>query len=124
MSPTRATSLLPLADREFQQILQKPVEVPRASKFKPIRLKLSTFDRSWDRKRGAAVRLRSIVLRDDDSALARRVCESDRTLQIYTSAAAWLQRESAYLRRMARLLDTNGGRLAAVLTRCKESAGN
>jgi hypothetical protein len=40
-----------------------------------------------------------------------------------TDAADWLQRESAYLRKIARLLDTAGGRLSVVLTRCNESAG-
>jgi hypothetical protein len=34
-------------------------------------------------------------------------------------AADWLARESAYLRKMARSLDTAGGRLSAVLGRCQ-----
>jgi hypothetical protein len=39
-------------------------------------------------------------------------------VKTYVSAADWLQRESAYLRKMARLLDTANARLASVLTRC------
>ena len=59
----------------------------------------------------------AVLLRDDDAALERRVCESEKTVQTYAMAAAWLQRESAHLRRMARLLDTAGDRLTAVLLR-------
>jgi len=32
---------------------------------------------------------------------------------------AWLRRQSIHLRKVAKLLDTAGGRLAAVLTRCQ-----
>ncbi len=51
----------------------------------------------------------------------RRVCGDERSRKPYTAAAAWLQRESAYLRKVARLLDTAGGRLTSVLGRCRES---
>jgi hypothetical protein len=64
------------------------------------------------------VRLTTVLLRDDDVALERRVCENDKTAKTYAQAATWLQRESAYLRRMARLLDTAGNRVTAVLSRC------
>lgn len=90
--------------------------MPRS--FKGLRLNLSKFDDTWDRKRGAAVRLTAVVLRDDHVALERRVCESERTAKTYAEAATWLQRASAYLRKVARLLDTAGVRLTAVLTRC------
>jgi hypothetical protein len=50
-------------------------------------------------------------------------CARVKTVKTYATAADWLARESACLRKMARLLDTAGGRLSAVLTRCKaESA--
>jgi hypothetical protein len=78
--------------------------------------------RAWDRKRGSAVRLMAVVLREDHEALQRRVCENEETAKTYAGAAEWLQRESAHLRKIARLLDTAGGRLAAVVSRCGESA--
>jgi hypothetical protein len=113
--------LLKLADREYQQLTEKPSAMP-GRKFRPIRLNVARFDQSWDRKRGAAVRLTAVLLREDDSALERRVCENERTVKTYAGAAEWLQRESAYLRRVARLLDTAGGRLSVVLGRCGVTA--
>ncbi len=94
---------------------------PANRKFKPIKLNAARFDSGWDRKRGAAVRLTAVLLREDDAALQQRVCENERTAKTYADAADWLQRESAYLRKIARLLDTAGG-LLVVLTRCNDSA--
>jgi hypothetical protein len=74
MSPGNRVHLLSLADREFRQLTEKstaPIVTTR--KFKAIRLNLSKFDHSWDRKRGAAVRLMGVLLREDDSTLERRV---------------------------------------------------
>jgi len=59
------------------------------------------------------------LLRKDDSALERRVCENEVSAKTYADAMAWLRRESIHLRKVAKLLDTSGGRLAAVLTRCQ-----
>jgi hypothetical protein len=52
------------------------------------------------------------------------VCESDKTAKTYAQAATWLQRESAHLRKMARLLETAQSRLVAVLTRRGNAAGS
>lgn len=117
MAGTRA-NLITLADREFRQVTGSKATPEPARKFKPIRLNLSRFDNSWDRKRGAAVRLMGVLLREDDSTLERRVCESDKSSRTYAEAAEWMQRESAYLRRIARLLDTAGNRVASVVSRC------
>ena len=118
--PTRnPVRLLTLADREFRQLTGKPVAVEPDKKFKPMKLNPARFGADWDRKRGAAVRLTAVLLREDDLALQARVCESDKTVKTYANAATWLRRESAHLRRVAGLLDTAGGRLAAVLTRCQ-----
>jgi hypothetical protein len=81
-----------------------------ARRFKPIKLNAARFDSGWDRKRGAAVRLTAVLLREDDMTLERRVCENDRSAKTYAEAVTWLQRESAHLRKVARLLDTAGGR--------------
>jgi len=118
------THLLRLADREFKALTEaRPTPQP-SRKFKPMKLNVARFDQSWDRKCGAAARLTAVVLREDDAALERRVCEDKRTAKTYADAADWLQRESVYLRKMARLLDTAGERLAAVLIRCRhEQAG-
>ena len=91
-------------------------------KFKAVNLNPARFDNSWERKRGAAVRLTAVLLREDDAALERRVCEDDKSRKTYSAAADWLARESAHLRKVARLLDTAGGRLGTVLDRCKASA--
>ena len=117
MSPGNPARLLKLADREFRQLTEQPT-IPSARKFKPIRLNVARFDPSWDRKRGAAMRLTAVLLREDDGTLERRVCENEKSVKTYATAAEWLARESAYLRKVARLLDTAGGRLSAVLGRC------
>ena len=122
MSPGNPARLLKLADREYVQLTGKPVAPVPRRKFKPVKLNPARFDAAWDRKRGAAVRLTAVLLREDDSALEQRVCGDERTVKVYADAAAWLQRESAYLRRIAKLLDTAGGRLTSVLGRCGSSA--
>ena len=120
MPPGNPIHLLKLADREFRQLTEdRPPPPTSTRRFKPIRLNATRFDQSWDRKRGAAVRLTAVLLQEDDAALQRRVCENDKTVKTYASAADWLARESAYLRKMARLLDTAGGRLSSVLGRCQ-----
>jgi hypothetical protein len=119
VSPLR---LLKLADREFQQLTGTPPVRPRGRTFKPLRLNAARFDQVWDRKRGAAIRLTSVLLSEDDQALERRVCESDQATKTYAGAADWLRRESAYLRRIARLLDTASERVATVLGRFQPSA--
>jgi hypothetical protein len=122
MSPGHRARLLSLADREFRQLTGKPPTPIPSRKFKPVKLNAARFDVAWDRKRGAAVRLTAVLLGEDDTALQQRVCADDRSVKVYADAAAWLQRESQYLRKVARLLDTAGGRLSAVLGRCRGSA--
>jgi len=117
-SPGNPARLLKLSEREFTQLTGKPATPVPSRKFKPMRLNPARFDNAWDRKRGAAVRLTAVLLAEDDAALEQRVCEDDRSRKTYSAAADWLQRESAYLRKMARLLDTAGGRLGTVLGRC------
>jgi hypothetical protein len=118
MPPGNPARLLKLADREFRQLTEDPAPQPSTRKFKPIKLNAARFDTSWDRKRGAAVRLTAVLLREDDVTLQQRVCENERTTKTYSEAVDWLQRESAYLRKIARLLDKAGGRLSIVLGRC------
>jgi hypothetical protein len=65
----------------------------------------------------------AVVLREDHEALTRRVCENAESAKNYASAAELLQRESAHLRKIARLLDTAGVRLSAVVSRCAAAAG-
>lgn len=121
MSPGHRARLLSLADREFRQLTGKPVAPIPSRKFKPIRVNAARLDSSWDKKRGAAVRLTAVLLAHDDAALEQRVCGDERTRKTYTAAVDWLARESAYLRKVARLLDTAGGRLTSVLGRCERS---
>lgn len=121
MSPGNPARLLKLADREFTQLTGKPATPVPSRKFKPMRLNAARFDSAWDRKRGAAVRLTAVLLGEDDSALERRACENERSAKVYADAAAWLARESVYLRKIARLLDIAGSRLTGVLGRCQGS---
>jgi hypothetical protein len=122
MAPGKPVRLLKLVEREFRDLTGEPQRTQPPPRFKGIRINPARFDNTWDRKRGAAVRLMAVVLREDHEALARRVCESAQTAKTYAGAAEWLQRESAHLRKIARLLDTAGGRLAAVVSRCSDSA--
>lgn len=122
MSPGNPARLLKLADREFSHLTGKPATPVPSKRFKAMKLNAARFTPEWDRKRGAAVRLTAVLLADDDTALEQRVCSDERSRKTYTDAADWLQRESAYLRKVARLLDTAGGRLTSVLGRCQGSA--
>lgn len=124
MTTGNRAHLLKLADREYHHLTGKPptraASTPRH--FKAIRMSPEKYDSRWDRKRGAAVRLTAVLLREDDATLQERVCATERSVKDYTAAADWLQRESAYLRKVARLLDTGGGRVVTVLGRCKATA--
>ena len=80
--------LLQLADLEFRQLTSQPKRNPATRKFKPIKLNAARFHAGWDKKRGAAVRLTAVLLRDDDTALERRVCESDKSAKTYAQAAS------------------------------------
>ena len=94
MSFTSRAYLLTLADREFRQLTEKPqAPVAAMRRFKPMRMNLSKFDAAWDRKRGSAVRLMGVLLREDDAELERRVCESEKSAKTYAQAAEWMQRE-------------------------------
>lgn len=75
ISASNPAHLLKLADREFRQLAELRPLPPTARKFNPVRLNATRFDQSWDRKRGAAARLTAVLLREDDAALERRVCE-------------------------------------------------
>lgn len=122
MAPGDSVRLSKLVDRESRELAREPERTPPPPKFKGVKINLARFDGTWDRKRDAAVRLMAVVLREDHEALARRVCENEQTAKTYAGAAEWLQRESAHLRKIARLLDPAGGRLAAVVSRRSDSA--
>jgi len=62
MPPGNPIHLLKLADREFRQLTEERPPPSSARRFKPIRLNARRFDQSWDRKRGAAVRLTAVLL--------------------------------------------------------------
>lgn len=122
MSPGTRARLTALVERELKQHSRATPTAPPRRSFKPMRLNLDRFDQSWDRKRGNAMRLAGVLLRDDDAALERRVCESAQSAKLYSDALRWLQTESTYLRKVARLLDVTNGRLTSVLARCAASA--
>ena len=89
MAPGNPTRLLKLADREFRQLTEDPTAAPPAPRrFKAVRLNVTRFDHSWDRKRGSAARLMAILLREDDTTLQRRVCENDRSAKTYADAVS------------------------------------
>src|SRR5262245_57240199 len=76
MPPGKSRSTVKLADREFRQLSETRPAKPARRTFKPIRLNAARFDQSWDRKRGAAIRLTAVLLQEDNGALQRRVCEN------------------------------------------------
>ena len=81
--------LLALADREFRELTNKPLTIEPTRKFRPVNLNVARFDNSWERKRGAAVRLTAVLLREDDTTLERRVCENEVSAKTYADAVAW-----------------------------------
>lgn len=121
MSPINRLRLLALSEREFKRIAIETTAAPVRGKFRGMKMKVEQFDVGWDRKRGAAARLTGVLLREDDAALERRVCENTQSASTYRDAACWLQREATYLRKMARLQELAGKRLTAVLSRCMSS---
>lgn len=107
------SKLMALAEREFKANRAAPAK----RNFRALNINLSKFDESWDRHRGAAVRMMSVVLRDDEASLHQRVTASEQAAKTYASAAAWFAREAEQLRRTAKLLDSAAGRLTTVLER-------
>ena len=105
--------LFALAEREFKANRSAPVR----QKFRGMKLNLSKLDEGWDHKRGAAVRMMGVILRDNDQTLYERVSASDQAAKTYTEAATWLRREANLLRKTASHLDTAASRLGAVLDR-------
>jgi hypothetical protein len=123
MTIANRVHLLTLADREFNRETKAPRRVPTKRTFKGLSLNIAKFDTAWDRKRGSAVRLTSVLLREDAETLHRRVCADEQSTRTYDGAADWLEREARYMRKVAGMLDTAVSRLNAVLGRCREERG-
>src|SRR5262245_5521798 len=115
---TNPAKLLALSEREFRREAGAAPVKGAEKKFKGMKLQLSKFDVDSDRRRGAAIRMTSVLLREDDVTLEHRVCENEKATKTYAEAAEWLQREARNLRKMAGLMDTVVGRLGLVLGRC------
>ncbi len=58
-----------LAYRQFRELTNKPLTIEPTHKFNPVKLNVARFDNTWELKRGAAVRLTAVLLREDDSML-------------------------------------------------------
>lgn len=120
MSPAHRIRLMALSEREFKREARTPAPIEPQRKFKPIKVNLAKLDSTWDRKRGAAVRMMAVVLRDDDASLTERVTSDGAA---YTEAASWLRRESTYLEKTSRMMNTAAARLAAALARARSAPG-
>lgn len=118
---TAAARLLILAEREFRTLTNKPLEPPRPRRFKALKIRLEKFNAGWDRRRGSMVRLAGVLLRDDDAALERRVCESEQSARTYGRGVELLEREARYLRRVSHMLERAAGRLSVTLERCRRA---
>ena len=105
--------LFALAEREFKHSRASPTQ----QRFRGLKFNIGKYDESYDRKRGAAVRMMGVVLRDDDKALYDRVAVSPQTAHTYSDAASWFRREAEYLRRTAHMLETAADRLSSVIER-------
>jgi hypothetical protein len=55
------------------------------------------------------VRLTAVLLQEDDATLQRRVCENDKTVRTYTTAAGWPGTAKAFERAIAKEVDPDGG---------------
>lgn len=118
MPTVNRSRLLSLSEKEFRREVAAPEPRPSQSSFRAIRLNISKFDATWDKKRGAAARMTAILLRESDAQLTDRVCESAASARTYGGAADWLSGEARYLRKMAKMMDSAAGRLGVVLQRC------
>jgi hypothetical protein len=92
--PLNHIRLLALADREFRELTNQPRTVEPKRKFKPVKLNVARFDNTWECKRGAAVRLTAVLLREDDTTLERRVWENEVSAKTYASLRFRLRRPS------------------------------
>lgn len=92
--------------------------LPATRTFRGKALDLARFDHSWDRKRGSAMRMTAVLLRDDDQTLERRICADERSRRDFGEAASWLTREAEQLRKVARMHETAAERLSVVIQRC------
>lgn len=108
--------LFALAEKEFKKSRTTPTE----TKFRGLKMNVSKFDAGWDRKRGTAARMMSVILKEDDATLLRRVSTNGGTGKTYADAAVWFRREAEYLRRIAALMDQAADRLTVVLDRREE----
>jgi hypothetical protein len=90
MPTNNRTRLIALTQREFERQVGEPVTLPTTKSFRPMKLKLARFDRSWDRRRGNAMRLTGVLLNEGDTDMQRRVCENGATAKTYASAVSWL----------------------------------
>jgi hypothetical protein len=105
--------LFALAEREFKANRSTPVR----QKFRGMNLNIGKYDESWDHKRGAAVRMMGVILRDNDQALFERVSANEQAAKTYADAASWLRREANVLRKTASMLDMAASRVNVVLER-------
>lgn len=113
------TRLMKLADSEFRRGSDQPVEPTGRATFKGWRLNIAKYDEGWDRRRGSAMRLTGVLLNEDSEALQERVCADESSTNTYQSAADWLAKEAAQLRKAAKMHETVSKRLRAVLERCR-----
>lgn len=118
MSTVNRLRLLALSDREFSREHQAPAPAPRNRKFRAVRLSLSKYDSSWDRRRGAAARLMAVLLREGDEELTERVCQDAKICSTYRGAVEWLTGEARLLRKHVERMETAASRLSVVLQRC------
>ncbi len=118
MPTVNRSRLLALSEKEFRREAEAPEPRPARSTFRPIRLNINKYDSTWDRKRGSAARMTAILLRESDTQLTERVCESAASCRTYGGAADWLAGEARYLRKVASMMDSAAGRLGVVLQRC------
>ena len=70
MPNVNRSRLLALSDKEFRREVAAPEPRPARSNFRPIRLNINKYGTSFDRKRGGAARMMTILLRESDRVLA------------------------------------------------------
>jgi hypothetical protein len=116
--PGKIGRLLALSDAEFSRRRKQPTKL-KTFKARPIDVR--TFDRAWERYRGAAVRVMAVVLREDSDSLYAKVTSDAKTMATFTDAIGWLQKEAELLRKTAERHELAASRLKSTICRYRAS---
>ena len=117
MTISNRSRLVALSEKLFRSEYRAKRAAPAKRRFKPMNVSLAKYDDAWDRRRGAAVRMSAVLLRDGYDALVGRIGDDPASVRTFADVAQWLAREADMLRRTARLHEIAASRVGAILTK-------